>query len=104
MKTNKVQQGVGHEGMKPQRAIFTRDGRILSTGFTRRSERQYALRDEEALDEPIIIEELDTSNGVLFPLYDWDTGLLYLCGKVGNVPLSSSFQICRVTAAFGTMR
>lgn len=27
-------------------------------------------------------EELDTSNGVLFPLYDEDTGLLYLCGKV----------------------
>lgn len=27
-------------------------------------------------------EELDTSNGVLFPLYDEDTGLLYLAGKV----------------------
>ena len=76
-----VQQGAGHEGMKPQRAIFTRDGRILSTGFTKRSERMYALRDEEALDEPIIQEELDTSNGVLMPFYDADTGLLYLVGK-----------------------
>jgi coronin-1B/1C/6 len=58
-----------------------KDGRILTTGFTRRSERMYALRDEEALDEPIVQEELDTSNGVLLPLYDADTGLLYLVGK-----------------------
>ena len=67
--------------MKPQRAVYTRDGRIITTGFTKRSERLYALRDESRLDEPIIQEELDTSNGVLFPLYDYDTGLLYLVGK-----------------------
>uniref|UniRef100_A0A914RJX5 Coronin n=1 Tax=Parascaris equorum TaxID=6256 RepID=A0A914RJX5_PAREQ len=64
-------QGQGHEGVKPQRAIFLRDGRIFTTGFTKRSERLYALR----------YQELDTSNGVLFPLYDEDTGLIYLCGK-----------------------
>lgn len=51
--------------MKPQRAVFLKDGRIFTTGFTKRSERMYALRDEEALEEPIIQEELDTSNGVL---------------------------------------
>lgn len=37
-------QGQGHEGVKPQRAIFLRDGRIFTTGFTKRSERLYALR------------------------------------------------------------
>uniref|UniRef100_A0A9J2PCA8 Coronin n=2 Tax=Ascaris TaxID=6251 RepID=A0A9J2PCA8_ASCLU len=74
-------QGQGHEGVKPQRAIFLRDGRIFTTGFTKRSERLYALRYQEKLEEPIIQEELDTSNGVLFPLYDEDTGLIYLCGK-----------------------
>jgi coronin-1B/1C/6 len=26
--------------------------------------------------------ELDTSNGVMFPIYDPDTNLVYLCGKV----------------------
>ncbi|CDW60357.1 coronin 6, partial [Trichuris trichiura] len=76
-----LQQGTGHEGVKPQRAIFLNDGRIFSTGFTRRSERMYALRSEQALEEPIIQEELDTSNGVLYPLYDNDTGLVYLCGR-----------------------
>lgn len=38
---------------------------------------------QDNLSQPIIEEELDTSNGVLFPFYDEDTGLVYLCGKVG---------------------
>uniref|UniRef100_A0A1I8B3Y5 Coronin n=1 Tax=Meloidogyne hapla TaxID=6305 RepID=A0A1I8B3Y5_MELHA len=72
--------GIGHEGVKPQRAIFTKDGRIITTGFSKRSERIYALRDSQTL-EPLLQEELDTSNGVLFPLYDEDSGLCYLVGK-----------------------
>ncbi|TKR78066.1 hypothetical protein L596_018933 [Steinernema carpocapsae] len=76
-----VQEGMGHEGVKPQRAIFTRDGRLVTTGFTKRSERLYALRDASNISQPVIQEELDTSNGVLFPFYDEDTGLLYLIGK-----------------------
>ncbi|KRZ76264.1 Coronin-like protein cor-1 [Trichinella papuae] len=76
-----LRQGSGHEGVKPQHGIFLKDGRIFTTGFTRRSERMYALRDEENLEEPLTQEELDTSNGVLFPFYDKDTGLIYLCGK-----------------------
>ncbi len=46
------------------------------------SERQYSLRAPDHLDEPIVTVELDTSNGVMFPLYDPDTNLVYLCGKV----------------------
>uniref|UniRef100_A0A0R3RGK9 Coronin n=1 Tax=Elaeophora elaphi TaxID=1147741 RepID=A0A0R3RGK9_9BILA len=76
-----LHQGNGHEGVKPQRAIFLKDGRIFTTGFTKRSERLYALRTQENLDEPLVQEELDTSNGVLFPLYDEDSGLVYLAGK-----------------------
>lgn len=45
------------------------------------SERQYSLRSEAGL-EPIILETLDTSNGVLYPFYDPDVNLLYLCAKV----------------------
>ena len=29
-----------------------------------------------------MMEEIDTSNGVLFPFYDADTNMVYLCGKV----------------------
>jgi hypothetical protein len=28
------------------------------------------------------MEELDSSNGILFPVYDEDTSLIFLCGKV----------------------
>lgn len=76
-----VHEGMGHEGVKPQRAIFVKDGLILSTGFTKRSERLYALRAPEDLSTPIVEEELDTSNGVVFPFYDEDSGLVYLVGK-----------------------
>lgn len=49
------------------------------------SERQYSLRTPDALDEPIVMVELDTSNGVMFPLYDPDTNLVFLCGKGDSV-------------------
>ncbi|GLD74066.1 uncharacterized protein AKAME5_002539300 [Lates japonicus] len=33
------------------------------------------------MDEPICVQEMDTSNGVLLPFYDPDTNVVYLCGK-----------------------
>ena len=33
------------------------------------------------------IQEIDTSNGVIFPFYDPDTSIVYLCGRV-NFDLS----------------
>lgn len=77
-----IQEAEGHEGAKPQRAIYLRNDLIFTTGFSRMSERQYSLRSEAALGEPIVLETLDTSNGVLFPFYDCDVNLLYLCAKV----------------------
>lgn len=49
------------------------------------SERQYSLRTPDALNEPIVTVEIDTSNGVMFPLYDPDTNMIYLCGKGDSV-------------------
>jgi coronin-1B/1C/6 len=74
-------EGEGHEGRKPQRIAYLKNDLILTTGFSRMSERQYALRSESNLSEPIVLEVLDTSNGVLFPFYDPDVNLLYLCAK-----------------------
>lgn len=53
--------------------------------FNKSSERQYSLRAPDALSEPIVMVELDTSNGVMFPLYDPDTNLVFLCGKGDSV-------------------
>ncbi|CRK97777.1 CLUMA_CG011156, isoform A [Clunio marinus] len=74
-----------HEGSKATRAIFLRHGLIFTTGFNRSSERQYSLRAPDALSEPIVMVDLDTSNGVMFPLYDPDTNMVYLCGKGDSV-------------------
>ncbi|KAK5638031.1 hypothetical protein RI129_012326 [Pyrocoelia pectoralis] len=76
---------VCHEGSKATRAIFLRHGLVFTTGFSKMSERQYSLRTPDALSEPIVMVELDTSNGVMFPLYDADTNLIYLCGKGDSV-------------------
>ncbi|KXJ83210.1 hypothetical protein RP20_CCG008046 [Aedes albopictus] len=78
-------EAIAHEGSKATRAIFLRHGLIFTTGFNRSSERQYSLRAPDALGDPIVMVDLDTSNGVMFPLYDPDTNLIYLCGKGDSV-------------------
>ncbi|NXK88623.1 COR1B protein, partial [Formicarius rufipectus] len=70
-----------HEGARPMRAIFLADGNIFTTGFSRMSERQLALWDLENLEEPMGLQELDSSNGALLPFYDPDTSVVYVCGK-----------------------
>ncbi|XP_007898960.1 coronin-6 isoform X2 [Callorhinchus milii] len=70
-----------HEGARPMRAVFTSDGKIFTTGFSKMSERQLALWDPKNFDEPIALQEMDTSNGVLLPFYDADSSVVYLCGK-----------------------
>ncbi|KAM9836297.1 coronin-1B [Aulostomus maculatus] len=76
----KVREKV-HDGSRPMRAVFLSDGKILTTGFSRISERQLALWDTKDLSDPVVIQEMDTSNGVLLPYYDPDTNMFYLCGK-----------------------
>ena len=72
-----------HSGTKPCRAIFLKDGLIFTTGFSyNNTDRQFSLRDPNNLEEPLILKDWDTSNGVLFPLYDPDTNLGDMCGKV----------------------
>ncbi|XP_037115633.1 coronin-B-like isoform X1 [Syngnathus acus] len=70
-----------HDGARPMRAIFLKDGKVLTTGFNRRSERLIALWDPQNMEEPMNMHCLDASNGVLLPFYDPDTNLVYCCGK-----------------------
>ncbi|XP_012680106.1 coronin-1A [Clupea harengus] len=70
-----------HEGSRPVRAVFVNDGKILTTGFSKMSERQVALWDPSNFSEALTLQELDTSSGVLLPFFDPDTGIVYLCGK-----------------------
>ncbi|KAH8853101.1 Coronin-1C-A [Schistosoma japonicum] len=83
-----IVDGICHQGTKPQEAVYIKDNRIFTTGFSPMSERQYALWKDDDITEPLHIQELDTSNGVLFPFYDSDTNLIYLCGKVSFTVIS----------------
>lgn len=87
------EEAVAHEGGKASRAIYLKNGLVFTTGFTKHSERQYSLRAPGHLDDPIVMVELDTSNGVMFPLYDPDANLIYLCGKVIHTFLFYSAQL-----------
>ncbi len=61
-------------------------GRLFTTGFSRFSDRQYAVWSQNDLSRPIATEIIDSSSGVLFPYYDHDTRMVYVAGKGdGNV-------------------
>ncbi|XP_046549809.1 LOW QUALITY PROTEIN: coronin-1C-like [Haliotis rubra] len=76
-----LQEEPGHAGAKPAQVVYLKDGLIFTTGFSRMSERQYALWDEKDLSKAKEMNELDNSNGVMFPMYDADVNMVYLCGK-----------------------
>lgn len=72
----------GHPGVRGQRVLYTRnDNRLFSVGFGRGSERQYSLWDVRSLGRALSTTTLDYSSGMLMPLYDEDTGVVYLSGK-----------------------
>uniref|UniRef100_G3VZ95 Coronin n=1 Tax=Sarcophilus harrisii TaxID=9305 RepID=G3VZ95_SARHA len=50
---------------KTLRVIDPRKGQVVANNF----------------EEPMALQEMDTSNGVLLPFYDPDSGIVYLCGK-----------------------
>jgi len=74
-----LEETVAHDGSKPTQVVYTKNGRVFTTGFSKMSERQYALWDERLNN--LTVQEIDTSNGVIFPIYDPDTSMVYLCGK-----------------------
>ena len=82
-----VSQGGGHQGAKPSRLVWLADKKmILTTGFSKYSERQVALWSDSDLSHCLHLETIDSSSGVLMPVYDVDTSMLYLAGRGdGNI-------------------
>jgi coronin-1B/1C/6 len=78
----------GHTGAKSSRAVWLGEhDRIATTGFSRMSDRQIALWDIKAPQEPLGgFQSLDSSSGVCMPFWDEGTQCLYLAGKGdGNI-------------------
>ncbi|XP_058055679.1 coronin-2B-like isoform X2 [Anopheles bellator] len=81
-----VSEGVCHLGTKCSKAVFLDSNRILTTGFSRHSDRQYAVWDQHDLKKPLTQEVIDSSSGIVTPYYDYDTRMVYLAGKGdGNI-------------------
>lgn len=76
-----------HEGSKCFKVCWTgRNGRFVTTGFTRQSKRQFRVWDPKNLDKPVFNQDLDQASGVIMPHFDEDNNVLYLAGKGdGNI-------------------
>ncbi|XP_042209548.1 coronin-7-like [Homarus americanus] len=55
--------------------------RILSTGWDSSRVREVRLRDLRNFSKPYKIQGFDSSTGILMPLYDPDTNMVFLAGK-----------------------
>jgi len=82
-----IAEGKSHDGTKGARCCFVGEKNwVFTTGFSRMSERQYAIWNPEDLSKAKKLENLDTGSGVLFPTYDEDTRMVYVGGKGdGNI-------------------
>ncbi|EDV21240.1 uncharacterized protein TRIADDRAFT_60260 [Trichoplax adhaerens] len=94
-KTSEVKnEGICHFGLKGARVIFAgKFNKIITTGFSKHSERQFAVWDPDNLKDPIKLEGIDSGTGILFPFYDQDRNILYLAGKGdGNIRFYELFD------------
>ena len=84
-----ISEGPGHTGAKPSRVVWLGNtDRILTTGFSRLSDRQVGIWDVNDIEKGPIdgFLVIDSSSGVLIPFFDESTSILYLAGKGdGNV-------------------
>ncbi|XP_055597731.1 coronin-7 isoform X2 [Uranotaenia lowii] len=77
-----------HQSIKDSRVVWLGDqNRILTTGFDAARLRQVLIRDLRNFSTPEKTLELDCSTGILMPLLDADTNMLFLAGK-GDTTIS----------------
>ena len=82
-----VQQGSSHQGTKASKVAYIGNtGTLFTTGFSKFSDRQLAVWSENDLSKPLKIENIDSSSGILNPVYDHDSNMVYVFGKGdGNI-------------------
>ncbi|KAE8232651.1 hypothetical protein CF326_g2307 [Tilletia indica] len=81
-----VQVVDGHGGIKGSRAVWCGSlDRIITTGFSKMSDRQMFLWDSKNLSAPLKSIVLDSSSGVVMPFWS-DNNIVFLAGKGdGNI-------------------
>jgi len=82
-----AQEVEGHQGIKGSRVIYLGSDKLFSCGFSKNSEREYAIWDARNLGNKLTANTcVDSASGLLMPFYDEDTKVLFLGGKGdGNI-------------------
>lgn len=82
---NCIAQGNCHSGVKPSKVISLKNNTALTTGFSSKREREFCLWDWRDLTRPVSTNRIDASTGIITPLYDMDTDLIFMMGKGDSV-------------------
>jgi len=72
-----------HEGVKSIKLAYMSadSNKLVSTGTNKQSTREIKVWDLRNFATPLATTKLDNNSGVLLPLFDDDSQILYLCGK-----------------------
>jgi WD40 repeat protein len=86
-RTNRIAaETEGHQGVKGSRVVYLGMDKLFSVGFTKTSEREFAIWDSRNLSARLTSQSVDSASGLLMPFYDEDTKILFLGGKGdGNI-------------------
>lgn len=75
-----------HDGLKPSKITWISESTIATCGFSKNGDRQLGVWDLRNNCSPLKQLNIDQGSGVLYPIYDADTTLLFVSGKGdGNV-------------------
>jgi len=88
--TNSVE---AHDGVKSVKlAYLGESGKFLTVGASKQAAREIKIWDLKNMSKPVYTEKIDNASGVLVPLYDNDTQMLYLCGKGDGIIRPFEFE------------
>ncbi|RHY68824.1 hypothetical protein DYB30_008095 [Aphanomyces astaci] len=71
----------GHQGRKAAAITWVHPSSFLTAGFNTLQERELMLWDVRKLDKAMARERMDTGTGLLMPIFDQDTNLLFVGGR-----------------------
>lgn len=82
-----------HQGVKSVKLSYLGDsGKFLTVGSSKQAARELKIWDLAKTDKPIYTEKIDNASGVLVPLYDNDSKVVYLCGKGDGIIRPYEFE------------
>lgn len=87
-KPGEAVSGATHEGARQQKLVWAGDNEtIITTGFSKVSERQFGVFDIRDLANPLEMRRLDDYPGIGFPFFDEDHKVFFVAGK-GEMAIS----------------